>query len=202
MARNDAPPQTFDNGFYKPPVDSDDYERLGTTGWWHWTMDGVSMETTPPPPTRKAYSTSVFYDGVYTKRFLFHPADCQTMNISTIENREGGWGWQQLCFTERDIRHSVLDLNGEYDSLCGKAGSYSPFLLPPSYQSRENNAECGLSGNMSLLLALAAFSCNPNLMLAAISQRLKLRERRWDNGQVHYWGNGRKVFSRQVRVRH
>ena len=119
IAKPDAPPQLFTNGFYKPPVRSDHYKQV--------TMDGVSP-IIPSPPNRQAYSTSIFYDGYYTKRFLFHPADCRTLNISDIERNNGErWGWRQLCFTERSPTHSVLDLNGEYDSLRGQPGSYSPY---------------------------------------------------------------------------
>lgn len=200
-ARHDAPPQSFTNGSYKPPVESNHYEQSGTTEWRQWTINGVSPATAAPSPITQAYSTSIFYDAI-TKRFLFHPADCRTINISTIENEHGDkWGWQQLCFTEFNSSHSLLDHDGEYSSLCGWAGTYTPHFLPPCYQSPENSTPCGLSGKMSLLLALTAFSCAPDRMIDAISHRLNFRERRWDNALDQNWGSGRKMHSCTIHFR-
>jgi hypothetical protein len=193
-----AVPESFSNGHYKPPIRPEHYEQLDSTGWLRWTVSGISTVTpTPPPtppPTIYAYTTSIFYDGDNKNRFLFHPADCRTVDISDIERHNSErWGWQELCFTERDSRHCVLDLNGEYDALCGRPGSYSPNLLPYCYRSVDNPTRCGLSGNVGLLLALAAFSCRHDRMLAAIVGRLNFRERRWDDLQHLDWGNGRKL---------
>ncbi|ERF68725.1 hypothetical protein EPUS_07143 [Endocarpon pusillum Z07020] len=192
-AKQHAPPQSFPNGDYKPPVQPDHYTLRASTGWYHLTTNSVTQEFTPPPNMTQAYSTSVFYDGANTKRFLFHPADCRLVDISNIEREAAGdmWGWRKLCFTEKDANHSVLDHDGEYDSLCGGGGSYVPHLLPPCYKSEVNNNHCGLSGKMSLLLALTAFSCAQPNVIYAIKHRLNIRERRWDH--VGNLGNGCKV---------
>jgi hypothetical protein len=202
-ARNSAPPQTFTNGFYKPPVRSTHYEQLDSTGWHLWTTSGVSQATQPTQlPTANRYSTSIFYDAVNTQRFLFHPADCRTVNISTIENASGeNWGWQQLRFTEVDPSHSSLDHYGEQPSLCGSPGSYSPHFLPLCYQSLDYNTLCGLSGKMSLFIALTAFSCAPENMLVAIQHRLNLNERRWVNALSQNWGVGRRLQSHAIQVK-
>ena len=202
-ARSDAPPQTFANGYYKPPVQHDHYIRTDSTGWCQWTMNGVSQAIAHPIQLPVAYSTSIFYDEIYTQRFLFHPADCQTVDISAIEQGPANerWGWQGLCFTENPPNHSVLDHDGEYDSVCGRGGSYIPHLLPQCYQSLENVSRCGLSGKMSLLLALTAFSCAPELMMQAIHHRLNIRERKWENFSDQDWGNGRKVHFSPIIVR-
>jgi hypothetical protein len=194
-AKDNAPPTTFVNGSYKPPIEKEHYEQWGSTGWRRWTVNGVSDPTLPPSPVHHTYSTSVFFDGT-TGRFLFHPADCRSKSLSIIEqDRTERWSWRQLSFTQIDASHSVLDHNGEYNSLSGKAGSYSPWLLPPCYQSIDDNTFCGLSGKMGLLLALAAFSCKPEHMIDAVVRRLNLRERRWDNGNFQFWGNGRRCTS-------
>jgi hypothetical protein len=201
-AKDNAPTQTFTNGSYKPPIEKDHYEQWSSTGWRQWTVNGVSDLALPPSPVHQAYSTSVFYDGT-TGRFLFHPADCRSKSLSIIEKNETErWSWMHLSFTQIDASHSVLDHNGEYNSLGGKAGSYSPWLLPPCYQSTDDKTVCGLSGKMGLLLALTAFSCKPEHMTDAIVRRLKLREKRWENGNVQFWGNGRKghLFPKQTQA--
>lgn len=194
-AKGDATPPTFVNGNYKPPVRSNQYKELGTTGWRRYTTNAVLPTAATPQPGSQGYSTSVFYDGVHTNRFLFHPADCRTLNISDIEYEEAEiWGWRQLCFTEIDSTHCVLDLDGEFDCLCGQPGSYSPSFLPNCYRSTTRTAKCGLSGKMSLFLALTAFSCRFPFCIRAINHRLKIRERRWENIQIGQWGVGRTVL--------
>ncbi|KAF7508578.1 hypothetical protein GJ744_009127 [Endocarpon pusillum] len=185
-----APHQSFPNGDYKPPVQHDHYTQQSSTGWRRLTTNGVTQEMATPPNMPLAYATSIFYDDANTQRFLFHPADCRLVDISRIEREAAGdmWGWRKLCFTEKNSAHSVLDHDGEYDSLCGSGGSYVPHLLPRCYKSQVNNNPCGLSGKMSLLLALTAFSCPQDYVISAIQYRLKIRERRWDN--VGQWGNG------------
>lgn len=202
-ARPDAPPQTFTNGHYKPPVQHDCYTQTSSTGWCQWTMNGVSQVTAPPIPLPVSYATSIFYDDINTKRFLFHPKDCRTVDISAIEQGPAHerWGWQGLCFTEKAPNHSVLDHDGEFDSVCGRGGSYIPHFLPQCYQSLENVSPCGLSGKMSLLLALTAFSCAPERMMQAIRRRLNIRQRRWESHSNLDWGNGRKVPFSPIIVR-
>jgi len=196
-----APPQFFANGLYKPPVRRNHYVQQHSTGWNLWTMNGIAPITAAQTPSANRYAASIFYDGVSTNRFLFHPEDCQTRHISTVENTDGErWGWQHLRFTEVNSQHSVLDHDGEYNSLSGHPGSYSPHFLPLCYQSQENNTKCGLSGKMSLFIALAAFSCAPENMLVAILNRLDLNARRWVNALNHNWGNGRELQSHAIRV--
>jgi hypothetical protein len=198
--RNDAPSQSFSHGAYKPPVERDHCEQLNTTGWCQWTMNGISATNVSPPPMHQAYSTSVFYDAIDTKRFLFHPADCQTTNISAVEKSNGErWGWQQLCFSHKDIGHAILDLDGEFGSLNGRGGSYIPHFMPPCYQSIDEEAVVGLSGRMSLLLALTAFSCRPEHILNAIRYRMNFKERRWHDINIQDWGIGRRFCPHPTR---
>jgi hypothetical protein len=195
-AKDDSPPEFFTTGYYKPPIQKDHYRRLGTTDWLRWTTQGVVPGAMNPlGPVGPVYSTSLFYDGHSTQKpFLFYPGDCQTINISDVEREMTElWGWQQLCFTKRDAHHSVLDLGGEYHTLCGHSTSYIPHFLPECYKSAENDATCGLSGTMSLMIALAAFSCRTEHMIAAIANRLNFTERKWENVCIEDWGDGRKM---------
>ena len=192
IARDSAPPTSFTNGSYKPPIQRHHYRQVHSTGWLQWTINGVSTELTPST-TGYAYSTSIFYDGVSTNRFLFHPNDCQVINISNVEHQYAErYGWQQLSFTEKSPTHTVLNHDGEFADLRGHPGSYSPYLLPSCYRSMEPNTTVRLSGKMSLLLALTAFSCRHDRMIDAIGQRLDIKNRRWINGDINGWGNGRK----------
>ena len=193
-AREEIPPAQFSNGAYKPPVGKDDYVRRGTTRWHRFTMEGVSPAADPSPPIGYSYSTSVFYDAKSTNRFLFYPGDCQSVNISDVEGMHTErYGWQHLCFTHKGPGHTALDLDGEYDTLRGPPGSYSPHLLPTCYRSTEQSSTIGLSGKMSLLFALTAFSCRHDRMLEAISQRLNLKDKKWVNGDIQSWGHGREL---------
>lgn len=194
-AKEDAPKLAFASGSYKPPTQRQHYKLLETTGWRQWAPNTVSQAMSTPSPIRYSYSTSIFYDGVSTNRFLFYPGNCLTQNISNIEAAHGErWGWQHLCFSERDNNHSILDHDGEFGSLCGQAGSYAEYFLPKCYyESVDNPDRCGLSGKMSLLLALTAFSCKREYMLPAIKHRLNISHRRWENFQLQAWGNGRMV---------
>lgn len=202
-AAHAAPVQTFANGFYKPPIRSNHYEDIATTGWHQWTTGGVETATAPPFG-RQGYSTSLFYDGVSTSRFLFYPADCRTVNISDIEAAyHERFGWSHLRFTHRDPNHSVLDLDGEFSSLCGRPGTYSPNLLPSCYRSMDYNVPCRLSGKIGLLLALTAYSCCQQHTVRAIRYRLRLQERRWDDFPTFHWGNGRTLdLLRWYRLNH
>jgi hypothetical protein len=119
-AKDNAPLKTFTNGDYKPPIEKDHYEQWDSTGWRRWTVNGISDAPLPLSPVHYAYSTSVFYDAT-TNRYLFHPADCRSKSLSTIEKNETErWSWMHLSFTQLDASHSVLDHTGEYNSLSGK----------------------------------------------------------------------------------
>lgn len=187
-----APSEHFANGDYKPPIERHHYRPLRTTQWLQWRPDGLSIAVEPPQPT-DSYSTSVFYDGHSSHRFLFFPDDCRAVNIIDLEQEHTErWGsWRQLCFTHKAPNHSVLDHDGEHNKLSGQPGSYSPVLLPSCYRSPDHGTLCGLSGKMSLLIALTTFSCSSQHMLNAITRRLKLGERRWINYQIQAWGSGR-----------
>ena len=78
---------------------------------------------------------------------------------------------------------ATIMLHGEHPTLCGQAGTYTPHLLPSCYEPPEHKTKCGLSGKMSLLLGLTAFSGAPERMMDAIKARLNIRERRWGNLQ-------------------
>lgn len=194
-AKPEAPPQSFSIGLYKPPTEKDHYQLERSTGWLQWSMTAVSHPTAPPP-TMYRYSTSVFYAGD-TSRYLFHPADCRETSISIIEREETErWGWRQLAFSEIRPRHWVLGHDGDQPGLRGQAGSYTPDLLPQCYCTANNdNHPCGLSGKMSLLLALTAYSVHPDRMVPAISHRLNIRHRRWEHGPNGYWGSGREIYT-------
>jgi hypothetical protein len=184
----------FANGSYKPPVFSNHYEQCDTTGWWLWKISGICSPKAPRYSARLKYSTTIFYDSRDTKRFLFHPADCRETDIYTAENAHGEMhGWRQLCFTEISSDQSCLDHHGEHPTLGGQAETYTPHLLPSCYESPEHKTKCGLSGKMSLLLGLTAFSCAPERMMDAIGARLNIRKRRWDNLESENWGDGRKI---------
>ena len=189
-----TPPESFRNGSYKPPIRRQNFIHRSSTDWYQWTTAGLLSATQTAPPLKcYVYSTSIFYDGRGTNRFLFFPGDCQSVDISDVEELyTERYGWQHLCFTEKGPGHTVLDHDGEYDTLRGPPGSYSPHLLPLCYRSTEQMNQIGLSGKMSLLLALTAFSCRHDKMIEAIAQRLNFKERRWVNGDVQGWGNGRK----------
>lgn len=196
--RENAPSSTFANGFWKPPVERAHCRQTHSTGWLQWSSNGVTTAMQPSHPPSYHYSTSIFYDGYSTSRFLFHPGDCQTVDISEVEKREfENWGWQHLRFSKLDPAHASLDHDGEFAKLCGAGGTYIDQLLPSWYQSNQHSQLCGLSGKLSLLLALTAFSCGPHRMTDAISHRLNLKERRWDNFPGQNWGNGRKVYFRK-----
>lgn len=195
VATIDAPTQSFALGLYKPPTENDHYKLERSTGWLQWTMDNISYPTAPRP-TQYTYSTSVFYAGDQS-RYLFHPADCREQSISIIEMEEGErWGWRRLAFSEIGPRQWVLGHDGNQAGLRGRAGSYSPDLLPDCYYlANSGNHQCELSGKMSLLLALTAYSARPELMEQAISYRLNIREGKWERGSSSYWGSGRKIHT-------
>lgn len=194
----DAPPAVYTiTGDYKPPIYAQHCVSLDSTGWCRWSENQVSLIAGPLPAASYCYATSMFYDET-TSRFLFHPADCRIMNVSDVEHQEGErWGWQCLKFRHLDLgsNHSVLAVDGEHPALSGQPGSFSPTLLPYSYRSQQVPMPCNLSGHLSLLFALTAFSCNPQFMLSAIRLRLNFPARRWDDIPEINWGNGRQVCS-------
>jgi hypothetical protein len=193
LAKPSAAPVSFSNGDYKPPVEHDQYADVATTGWRRRTPSGVVSIGSADLPNHYQYSTTIFWDGHDTKRFLFHPADCRTIDISEIQsNKHEKWGWRKLGFSVAGPGHSVLDFSDEYSKLCGRSNTLTPTLLPVCYQPEEFISMSGLSGKMGLLVGLAAFSCSPDNKLLAVGG-LNFEQRRWEHRGD--WGNGRKQLA-------
>jgi len=110
---------------------------------------------------------TVFTQCEDTAHLLAVPYDAREHNVS-----DAAVGWQSLSFNHERISgtnkyYSYISCVGaEPDIAAPGSAHWMPHLLPTCYFPRElrNRVQAGLIGNLSLLIALAAFSTLPTAL--------------------------------------
>lgn len=163
--------QCFSNGYWKPPTRRNAYNTTSNTGWVCWSPSSC----TPPPPG----SQLIRYDSVSMfwcsdrQGFLVVPYDCTAESVRQKARDNALDDWRRLRFEHvEQVDGSCISLVREYEQYHGVGAPASPAwmpeLLPFAYSFPPNQtsefAFSSLGGRLSILLALAVFSRNPNTM--------------------------------------
>lgn len=163
--RDEVPETRTGDGHWRPPDNNTDFilDTANGTGWCKWTADGYVEENIHPGFTTTNNNNedvcSIFFDSECA-HFLAAQTDCSQTGSS---NAFWNVGWRRLSFAHLNGgRISRISFIREFQRLGGwGSGSWMPQLLPQTYDTRETPFGTGLVGDLSLLVALAAFTCEP-----------------------------------------
>lgn len=163
---------------WTPPTIPRAIRTRNTTPWLRWTASGIS-NAGPNIGNIDHDICSLFYNSE-SSQFLAVPFDCRIESVD--DTREDGLGWRRLMFRHGTILFdgiprplSTIRLHEESHVLASRTTPYwMPQLLPTNFKRNDyplcNGMErdtC-LAGNLSLMMALAAFSAPPNRMVETI----------------------------------
>ncbi|CRG87285.1 hypothetical protein PISL3812_04302 [Talaromyces islandicus] len=149
-----------------PPIRIDHFrpDAANSTGWHRWTQRGITQFNEPiePPGTK---SCSIFFD--YTRSyFLIAQEDCLTSEFSEIVTFTEPWVRLSFEHTRHEDGRlmSLLTFHpaGSEVSLHAQGGpTWMPELLPYTYDGVDRSQHADVAGQLSVLLGLAAFTCEP-----------------------------------------
>ncbi|PGH27236.1 hypothetical protein AJ80_01193 [Polytolypa hystricis UAMH7299] len=160
------PERRKEDGDWKPPMTPRAITTVGTTNWRRWTPTGVSSVNSPGNSDFQV--CSLFYNSE-TTQFLGVPFDCRKQGVQALVNSRGPrCGWRRITFDHLEPEGSgaalsVMAFDAEQHVLAATGSeNWIPQLLPPSYNQNEfdysTRLVTGLAGDLSLFIALAAFS--------------------------------------------
>ncbi|KAJ9257996.1 hypothetical protein DTO280E4_121 [Paecilomyces variotii] len=152
--------------YWYPPLDQDQFVRIDSqsTGWCSWSArTGVQEQVIPNDPGRNDEVYTVFFNQE-NDHFLVVPIDCSRESLRQRVDAEPNWptvGWFRVNFKHlHDGRMSKLTHEPMDCYHLGARGSpeWVPQLLPFAYDQSESDFVTGLTGKLSLLVAMAAFT--------------------------------------------
>ena len=188
------------HGFWVPPNIMTGYTR-GPDYTFRWMNGDITHVGSNDPIGRSLHQTysaaTVFTQYPNTPRLLVVPFDAQRRNVI-----DSPGGWRPLAFHHIPIddtqrTYSALSANGDrqYIAVPGPT-HWMPQLLPPiyNYQGGGGKAriQAGLIGSLPLLIALAAFSAPPSVLLGVLTNCVQPMV--WRRHQFEY-PTGRKCHS-------
>ena len=182
--------------FWAPPNVKTGYTRK--PGYVFRWMNGNMTHIRPDDPIGRSLhhvhsAATVFTQTPDTPHLLVVPFDAQRTNVVEYPG-----GWRPLFFHHMRIdktrRYSAVSANGDCQHIAAPGLTrWMPQLLPPvyDYQSGSGSAriQAGLIGSLPLLIALAAFSAPPNVLVGVITNCIQPMA--WRPHQFQY-PSGRK----------
>ncbi|EFW16128.1 hypothetical protein D8B26_006151 [Coccidioides posadasii str. Silveira] len=150
------------NQAWIPPTIPSAVKTVGSTGWYRWTPAGIERTECRGEKFRVC---SLFYNSE-CYHFLGVPFDCRQKSVQQSRRRDG-IGWRRVMFqyllNDPYPPISVMRFDVNYNVLAGKGSdSWMPQLIPETYNQNQEDydySNTGIAGDLSLLLAFAAFSC-------------------------------------------
>ena len=155
------------------------------TQWYQWGAGGVTPAENIGSASHDTPS-SLFYNSE-SSQFLGVPFDCRVQSVQESIKINGN-GWRRLMFRHKFYPKnaprplSILGFDEEHHVLASRVKpSWMPELLPESFRQNQpeigNNAvenqSTGLTGKLSLIIALIALSCPPDRVLETIKTSFK-----------------------------
>lgn len=187
-ATDELPGDRGPDGNWRPPLARSAIKTLETTNWQRWTARGITSAGTSTGyhnHDQNLYETcSLFYNGE-TSQFLAVPFDCRNCNVNSYNNHPF---WSRLTFQHQPygpcngtfLPLSVIGFSEEYHVLASpNAPSWMPQLLPTTFKGHNNGSQysgrhaTSLTGDLSLIIALAAFSGPTDCMVQTIASSFK-----------------------------
>ncbi|RJE21722.1 hypothetical protein PHISCL_05936 [Aspergillus sclerotialis] len=163
----DVPENRKFGGYWFPPETSEAFtiDTSNQTGWVQWNRGthgtpnilAAYQPSALPSPSDHEEVCSIFFDSE-CGYFLVTPTDC-----SQTGSTDPSWdlGWKRLGFEHLDQgRLSKVTFVAEHHTLGGRgARQWMPDLLPESYNNHGTSEITGITGDLVLLVAMAAFTC-------------------------------------------
>ena len=173
------PARHVSHGFWAPPNIRTAYTRSpGYTFRW---MNGQMTFIGPNDPVGRSLhqphsAATVFTQNPDTPHLLVVPFDAQRTNVNEYPG-----GWRPLVFHHIRIgntqrTYSAVSANGDRQHIAAPGSAHwMPQLLPPvyNYHSGPVKIQAGLIGSLPLLIALAAFSAPPGVLVGILTNCLQ-----------------------------
>lgn len=171
---------------WRPPSIRQAIKTNNTTHWYRWTASGI-FYIGPIAGGIDHDVCSLFYNSE-SSQFLGVPFDCRIASVEDNIKKKDGVGWRRLMFRHRTITFkntchplSIVRLVDKSHVLASRTNPYwMPQLLPSSFKNNDygpliNGVELDtcLTGNLTLMIALAAFSAPEYYMIDAIRSCFK-----------------------------
>lgn len=204
IIKAEAPENRRFNGYWHPPDSKDDFvlDTANQTGWWKWATDSPvepspSLNPSLCPSTSSSRSSSsndeklcsIFFDSE-CGYFLITPTDCASTG-STDSSWDIGWTRIRInglvvnpstttptaAITTSPCKISKLTFFAERLTLAGTGSeSWMPQYLPETYNNLESQTPTALVGDLALLVAIAAFTCEPrrNDIISTMNNHFRL----------------------------
>ena len=194
----EQPPRHESHGFWAPPNISTGYTRR--PGFiFRWTSGHMTHIRPNDPVSRSLHqphsAATVFTQNPDTPHLLVVPFDAQRTNVVEYPG-----GWRPLIFHHVRIgntqrTYSAVSANGDRQHIAALGSPHwMPQLLPTvyNYQAGSARIQAGLIGSLPLLIALAAFSAPPNVLVGVLTSCIQPMS--WRPHQFQYPA-GRKCHS-------
>ena len=172
------PARHGEHGFWAPPNVRTGYTR-GPSYTFRWMNGNMTHVGSNDPVVRSLHqphsAATVFTQNPDTPHLLVVPFDAQRTNV--LDNPGG---WRPLVFHHIRIdntrSYSAVSANGDRQHIAAPGLTrWMPQLLPPvyDYQSGSFRVQSGLVGSLPLLIALAAFSAPPSVLIGILTNCLQ-----------------------------
>jgi hypothetical protein len=168
-----------------PPIRNDHFrpDTANSTGWRRWTQRGITHFNPPtdPPGTE---SCSIFFD-CGRNYFLLVQDDCLTTSFNNLT--EFAEPWKRLQFEYKRPRRdrpqmslvTMYPADGEFMLHAQGAPTWMPELIPHTYDGLDRSRRADVAGKLSVLLGLAAFTCEPERHVLLSTMVNNFRPPRW-----------------------
>lgn len=165
------PSQTYCNGWFQ---------------WWQGNIHPLGSVISFPPETQ-VRCCSMFFD--YERNFyVVAPYNCLTTdadqdedyNVYNMAWRRINFEYKETCLPEggrgRPLSCLAFAPASRFHLHSAPNPAWSPQLLPTTYfsESPGSSFKTGLAGELTILLGLAAFSCQPSTLIEDLGKSLKL----------------------------
>lgn len=166
FTKDEVPENRKFGGYWFPPENKEDFiqDHSNQTGWCQWIAGRpnpniLKAHHANPAPSADEEVCSVFFDSE-CGHFLIAPTDCSQTGAT---DRVWDLGWKRLGFDHLEQGGlSKLTFVAEHHTLGGiGAKEWMPQLLPETYDNHETPVRTELIGDLVLLVAMAAFTCEP-----------------------------------------
>lgn len=167
-----------------PPIRNDHFtpDAVNSTGWHKWTRRGITRLDESPDPS-ETETCSIFFD-CGRNYFLLVQEDCLTKKFNKMDAFTHPWA--RLVFEHTRHRDgtlmsllTVFPADGDY-MLHAKGGpTWMPQLFPCTYDGFDRSQHADVAGQLSVLLGLAAFTCEPERHVLLRTMEHNFQPPRW-----------------------
>lgn len=191
-----VPPRSNDNAGWIPPIYSNGFGEQTIGYLYRWSINGQISWANDCPwsngswryqdiPLTEYRASTMFWCNAFTQ-FLATPGDASMRDMAESDQTEVPDRWWPLTF-RHDETLSRIEVAMDQQLIAG-TGSWIRRLGLESYSTRRAPHSGGLSGNLAMIIALIAFSCEAKDLSDVLLGDHAWQGRRWHS---HRRGDGR-----------